>query len=214
MRPLPRSFFARDADRVARDLLGALLVHDAAAGRTAGRIVETEAYFGPPGANPTLARRRAPWAAWVRRNGDPAAHSFPGLTQRNRIMFGAPGHAYVYLIYGINECLNVSTGEEGDPQAVLLRALEPAEGLAVMARRRGTDDAARLARGPGNLAKAMGVTRAHNGADMTKGPLWFARGERRAAVVAGPRVGVTKAADLPLRFWERGNGFVSGRRAG
>lgn len=194
-------------------------MHDAAAGRTAGRIVETEAYFGPPGANPTLARRRAPWAAWVRRNGDPAAHSFPGPTPRNRIMFGAPGHAYVYLVYGLNECLNVSTGEEGDPQAVLLRALEPAEGLDRMRRRRGGQrqgpvDAARLARGPGNLAKAMGVRRALNGVDMTKGPLWFARGERRGAIVGGPRVGVTKAADLPLRFWERGNGCVSGRRVG
>lgn len=209
MRPLPRPFFARDADRVAQDLIGCLLVHDTPAGRAAGRIVETEAYFGPPGANRTLARRRGEWVAWVRAHGDPAAHSFPGPTPRNRVMYGPPARAYVYLIYGRNECLNVSTGADGDPQAVLLRAVEPTQGLDLMAARRGVRDARKVASGPGNLAKALGVTRADYGRDVTAPPLWLARGRRRAPVERGPRVGIAKAAHLPLRFWERGNPCVT-----
>lgn len=207
---LDRSFFARDADRVARDLLGHVLVHRTPAGRAAVRIVETEAYFGPPGANPTLARRRAAHLAPLRSGGDPASHSFRGRTARNRAMWGEPGRAYVYLIYGAHECLNVVTGPADDPQAVLLRAGEPVDGLAAMrARRPGAKDA-HLARGPGNLARALGVTRAHYGADLVDGSLRFEPGTPPRRVRATPRVNVVGAEEAPLRFVYVGSASVSG----
>jgi DNA-3-methyladenine glycosylase len=211
-RALPRSFFARDADLVARDMIGHLLVHETPQGRLAGRVVETEAYFGPPGRNPQLAAREdmpARLRARLLREGDPAAHSFVGVTERNRVMFGPPGRAYVYFIYGMHECLNVTTGPDGEPQAVLLRALEPVEGIPGMAARRGRSALRDLCSGPGKLCQALGVTRALYGHDMTTPPLRFERGEPAKAVDATPRVGVVGAEDLPLRFVERGSPFAS-----
>jgi DNA-3-methyladenine glycosylase len=199
-RPLPRAFFARDADVVARDLLGRVLVHETpTGGRLAARIVETEAYFGPAGANPQLRARRDMAPALRRRlaeKGDPASHSFRGPTARNRVMFEAPGHWYVYFVYGMHECANVVTGplHAPEPQAVLLRAAEPVEGVEHMAR---TDLG-----GPARLCAAMGITRAHYGLGATKPPLYFEAGRRatRGVLVTG-RIGVEgRGEDLPLRF--------------
>ena len=217
--PLPRGFFARDADVVARDLLGRVLVHALPEGRLAARIVETEAYFGPAGRNPHL-RERADMPARLRarllREGDPASHSFAGVTERNRIMYGAPGHAYVYLIYGMHECMNVTTGplDPPEPQAVLLRAGEPVEGVAEMTRRRGRPGLkpTEVASGPAKLAKALGITRAHYGADLTMGgPLRIEAGEPvpPGRVAVTPRVNVVGGEDLPLRYAVRGDPHVS-----
>lgn len=201
-RPLPRSFFARDADVVARDVLGRLLVHDSPEGRVACRITEAEAYFGPAGRNPHLADRADMPAALRRRllrEGDPASHSFPGVTKRNRIMYGPPGMWYVYLIYGMHECANVTTGplDAPEPQAILLRAGEATEGLdLIRARRRGTLDLG----GPGRLAKGMGITRALYGADAVDGPLRFEDAPRIEDVAVTPRIGVVGGEDLKLRF--------------
>ena len=203
---LPRAFFARDADVVARDLLGRVLVHDAPEGRAAARIVETEAYFGPAGRNPHLAERLDMPAALRRRllrEGDPASHSFPGVTNRNRVMYGPPGNWYVYLIYGIHECANVTTGplDAPEPQAVLLRGGEAVEGLDLVRTRRG----GRLDLvGPGKLAQGLGVTRALYGADAVEGALGFEPGEPVERADVTPRIGVVGGEDLPLRFVARG----------
>lgn len=211
-RPLSRRFFARDADVVARDLLGRLLVHETPEGsRLAARVVETEAYFGPPGRNAHLRRRRDMDPALrerLLREGDPAAHSFVGVTERNRVMYGPPGFAYVYLIYGLHECFNVTTGpvDEPEPQAVLLRAGEPLEGVEEMARRRGRAGLkpTEVASGPAKLARALGVTRAHYGLDMAapEAALRFEAGRAVAPeeVAVTPRIGVVGGEDLPLRF--------------
>ena len=191
-RPLPRAFYARGPRLLARALLGRVLVHDdARAGRLAGLIVETEAYGGVD---------------------DPASHGHRGRTARNAVMFGPPGHAYVYFTYGMHHCFNVVCGREGRAAAVLVRALEPVAGLAAMRRRRGVDDPRRLARGPGSLARALGLDRRHDGADLTRPPLWIAdlaprRGGR--PVSRGPRVGIRLAADRPWRYWLAGSAFVS-----
>lgn len=192
LRPLPESFYEQDTVTVARALLGAYLVHDAARGRTAGRIVETEAYLG---AN------------------DPASHAFSGETQRNQVMFGAPGHAYIYFTYGMYHCVNVATMPAGTGEAVLLRALEPADGIALMFERRRVNRLERLCDGPAKLVLAMGITPALSGHDFRRPPLrLLAReGEDRPAIVEGPRIGISKASELPLRFHIAGSRFVSGR---
>ncbi|HVM46082.1 MAG TPA: DNA-3-methyladenine glycosylase [Candidatus Thermoplasmatota archaeon] len=215
-RALPRSFFARDADQVARALLGQLLVHEIDGERLACRVVETEAYFGPAGRNPHLAARRDMPPALRRRlldEGDPASHSFVGTTPRNRIMYGPPGYAYVYLIYGMHECVNVVTGPEEapEPQAVLLRAGEPVEGVETMRRRRRAARDTDIASGPAKLAQAMGITRALYGADLTRGPLRFEEAAPARAVDVTPRIGVVGGEDLPLRFVARGNAHASRR---
>jgi DNA-3-methyladenine glycosylase len=169
-----------------------VLVHDdPRAGRLAGLIVETEAYGGAD---------------------DPASHAHRGETPRNRVMFGRPGVAYVYFTYGMHHCFNVVCGAVGAPSAVLVRALEPVLGLAAMRRRRPGADAARLARGPGSLARALGLDRGHDGADLTRGPLWIAdlpplRLGR--PIGRGPRVGITRAAERPWRYWLVGSAAVS-----
>lgn len=200
---LTERFFVRDADVVARDLLGRLLVHDSPAGRAALRITETEAYFGPPCTNRRFASREdAP--AWLRervwREGDPAAHSYRGMTPRNWPMFGPGGRAYVYLIYGMHECMNVTTGRDGDPQAVLLRGGVPVEGEDLMRARRGPRGA--LADGPGKLAKALGIARAFTGASMVEpgAALRFERAPRAEDALVTPRINVVGAEDYPLRF--------------
>ena len=189
-RILPRSFYARATVEVARGLLGKVLVH----GVTAGIIVETEAYLGGE---------------------DLAAHSARGLTGRTRVIFGPPGHAYVYLIYGMYECLNLVAERDGRPGCVLIRALQPVSGLELMrARRPAARRPEQLANGPGKLTLALGITRAHNGADVTRGPLVVRQGEGAGPIeiAVTPRIGITRAAELPLRFLIARNGFVSGTR--
>lgn len=163
------------------------LVH----GRCAGRIVEVEAYTGLD---------------------DRAAHAWHGLTNRTRVLFGPPGHAYVYFIYGMYYCLNVVAEPEGRPGCVLVRALEPLAGLAEMYRRRpGARRVEDLASGPGKLTLAMGITRRHNGADLTAGPLEIRRflAQPGFSIAVTPRIGIRHDADRPLRFLIRGSRFVS-----
>jgi DNA-3-methyladenine glycosylase len=187
---LDRAFYGRPTVEVARALLGTVLVH----GPAAGIIVETEAYLG---------------------GDDLASHSARGITDRTRVIFGPPGHAYVYFIYGMYECLNLVCEPEGRPGCVLIRALEPVAGLELMRRRR---PAARkpedLASGPGKLTLALAITRAQNAADVTRGSLVVREPAepRHVEIAVGPRIGITKCADLPLRFFVRGNRFVSGGR--
>jgi DNA-3-methyladenine glycosylase len=170
---IPRSFYARDAGTVARGLLGKLLAH----GETSGIIVETEAYLGI---------------------GDLAAHSAAGITPRTRVIFGEPGHAYVYLNYGIHECLNIVAEPHGVAGCVLIRALKPADGIEIMRlRRKGAKD---LAGGPGKLTQALGITRALNGADVTLGPLTVHDVGLSPEVRITERIGITKSPELPLRF--------------
>jgi DNA-3-methyladenine glycosylase len=184
---LRRDFYGRPTVEVARALLGKTLVH----GSTAGAIVETEAYLG---------------------GDDLAAHSARGLTDRTRVIFGLPGHAYVYFIYGMYECLNLVAEPEGTPGCVLIRALEPLEGIDIMRQRR---PAARrpedLAAGPGKLTLALGITRAQNGADVTRGSLVVRQPleEKRFEIRATPRVGIRQCADWPLRFVIAGSRFAS-----
>ncbi|HXF72412.1 MAG TPA: DNA-3-methyladenine glycosylase [Actinomycetota bacterium] len=192
---LPRRFFARPSTEVAPDLLGQVLVRVLPDGtRLAARIAETEAY----------------------EEGDPASHSYRGRTPRTEVMFGPPGHLYVYFTYGMHFCMNVVTGREGEGSAVLLRAAEPLEGLEEMARRRGTADPARLCSGPARLCEAFGVDRSLNGIDLVEGDeMWIERGPRPAGrVVRGPRVGIRAAVERPWRFHLEGDGFVSRARPG
>jgi DNA-3-methyladenine glycosylase len=198
-RALPRPFYLQPTLRVARALLGKTLVHETADGVTSGRIVEVEAYRGPA---------------------DRAAHSAGGRrTPRNEVMYGPPGHAYVYFIYGMYFCVNVVCQEVGVPEAILVRALEPIDGEALMRRRRGLPDtpAARLCRGPGALCRAMGITRAQNGADLVRGRLRVLQGPEVTArtIARTPRIGVDYAgsdAARPWRFVVRGSPALSGRR--
>lgn len=193
--PLPLSFYDRPADVVAREMLGALIVSEAGGRRVVGEIVETEAYTGPD---------------------DEASHAHVrfGRTERNGPMFGRAGTAYVYLIYGMHWCINVVTGPENFPAAVLIRAARPVKGIdAARERRPGRPDH-ELMRGPGNLARALAVDRAQNRGVVDGPPLWFAPGASipDADVAAGPRIGIKRAADAPLRFWLRGSLWVSAKR--
>ncbi len=192
---LDRAWFDRPSIQLARDLLGARLVHATDAGTVGGRIVEVEAYRGPE---------------------DLAAHSSRGPTARNRVMFGPPGHLYVYLVYGLHHCLNVVAGPGDKPEAVLIRALEIDEGQDLARQRRGPRPAvARLAAGPGNVGQALGVDRRLNGADLLDGPVRVhPRGGRRPPISAGARIGVDYAgtwAARPMRFWITDDRHVSRR---
>ena len=188
--PLLRAFYLRPARAVARDLLGCILVSRRGRALTAGRIVETEAYLGPEdGASHAAFRPGSHW-----------------------LFYGEGGVAYVFLNYGTHHCLNAIAGPAGTPGCVLIRALEPLKGHAVMARRRGVATGARrLASGPGNLTRALAVTLRDNGTDLTRGPLTIepAPVSRRWRIATGPRIGITRSADLPLRFWIAGSPFVS-----
>jgi DNA-3-methyladenine glycosylase len=184
---LDRDFYSRPAIEVARDCLGKILVH----GKTAGRIVEVEAYLGVD---------------------DRAAHAWRGVTDRTRVIFGEPGHAYVYFIYGMYECLNFVCEPAGQAGCVLIRALEPIAGIATMRRRRPSAKRPEdLANGPGKLTLAMGITRKLNGADLTASALQVRRPPNEPAieVLTTPRIGITHCADWPLRFVIAGNRFVS-----
>jgi DNA-3-methyladenine glycosylase len=190
-RRLPRPFYARPSLEVARDLLGRVLVRATPEGtRLAGRIVETEAY----------------------REDDPASHSYRGRTARTEVMFGPPGYLYVYFTYGAHFCMNVVTGEDGEGSAVLLRAVEPLDGVAEMARRRGTDLPRILCAGPGRLCQAFGVEREQNGTDLAGGEaMWIEPGAPvpDAEVGVGPRVGITSATEQPWRFAVRTSRYLS-----
>jgi DNA-3-methyladenine glycosylase len=195
-RRLPRSFYARAALDVAPDLLGRVLVRRLPDGdRLAGRIVEAEAY----------------------EPGDPASHAFRGPTPRNLVMFGEPGHLYVYFTYGNHWMLNAVTRAPGEGSAVLLRALEPLAGRDRMARHRGRSAPRELCSGPGKLAQALAVDRSLNGADLVRGEdVWIEEGAptAAAAIATGIRVGVNVGADRPWRFWVAGDPFVSRGRPG
>jgi DNA-3-methyladenine glycosylase len=184
---LPRSFYARPATDVARALLGKVLSYQGCT----GRIVETEAYLGIA---------------------DRAAHAWRGITPRTKVIFGPPGHAYVYLIYGIYECLNIVAEPEGSPGCVLIRAIEPLTGLDAMRARRpaaGTDRD--LANGPGKLTLAFGITRAHNGADVTTSKLQVREPStpEHFRIGCSPRIGIRHCTDWELRFFIEGNAYVS-----
>ncbi len=184
---LRRSFYHRGTIDVARALLGKVLVH----GPTAGIIVETEAYLG---------------------GDDLASHSAVGITDRTRVIFGPPGHAYVYLSYGMHECMNIVAEPDGKAGAVLIRALEPIQGLDIMRSRRPRARTERdLTSGPGKLTRALAITRAQNGVDMTRGDLVVRVPAVASAfeIEVSKRIGITKCADLPLRFTIKGNRFVS-----
>jgi DNA-3-methyladenine glycosylase len=198
--PLNRDFFVRDPRRVARELLGKVLVRQDKRTRLTARIVEVEAYLGAK---------------------DPASHSFPGPTLRNAVLFGPPGYGYIYFIYGNHFCLNVSCEPEGKAGGVLFRAVEPLSGIEEMARARGitlngSGDLRKLTSGPGRLAEAFGITRTRdNGCDLTSeaGSLWIADdGYRAGRISLTPRIGITKAAERRLRYILGGNPFVSGRK--
>ena len=201
MEVLPREFFDRDPQRVARQLLGKLLVRRVGRQLLSARVVEAEAYLG---------------------EADPAAHASSGRTERNAVLFGPPGYAYVYLIYGQYYCLNVSCLPAGTAGCVLFRALEPVAGIAAMARNRGGLETATesqlklLTSGPGRLSEAFAITRARdNGKDLTfsKSDLYLADdGFRPPKITVTPRIGLTKAVEWPLRFVVAGNVFVSGPR--
>ena len=188
-----RAWFDRPSAEVAPDLLGRLLVHDTPRGRVAGRIVEVEAYQGPE---------------------DLAAHSSHGRTDRNGVMFGPPGHLYVYLVYGLHHCANVVCGPGDKPEAVLLRAAEVVDGLELAREWRGAVPYERLAAGPGNLGAAFGLNRSDNGLDLLHGPVWLADGTAGSNVERSPRVGVAYAGDwasAPLRFSIRDDPYRSRR---
>lgn len=191
--PLPRAFYARDTEVVARELLGALLECHTPDGVVSGRIVETEAYVGEH---------------------DPACHAAAGHTARTAPLYGHPGGSYVYFIYGVHWCFNAVTRVAGLPSAVLVRALEPVEGLPLMrARRPRARRDEELTNGPGKLCAALGITGAHNALPLQRPPILIRRGPPvdPADVVQTTRIGITKAADWPLRWYLDSSRFVSRR---
>lgn len=188
---LPSHFYDYATTAVAQALLGKLLVHETSAGLVAGRIVETEAYLAD----------------------DPACHAHGGKkTPRTEVMFGAPGTAYIYLIYGVHNCFNVVTGAEGVGEAVLIRALEPVCGVELMQAWRKQTALHNLCSGPGKLVYAMGITRALNALSLMEPPLYLAEPVAlpgKFNVVTTTRIGISKGADLPLRFYIKDSLFVS-----
>ena len=191
--PLARSKLPTDTAALARYLIGKLVVRETSEGVLSGRIVETEAYIV----------------------GDAAGHTFRGMTPRTRSLFLEPGHAYIYLNYGVSYMLNVSSEAAGIGAGVLIRALEPLEGVSIMQRNRRTERLRDLTRGPGRLAQALEIGPWADGLDLCReGPLWLARGDGEPGEIGqGVRIGLTKDADRPLRFYVRGNPFVSGPKS-
>jgi len=184
-KPLKRAFFARSVHQVAPDLIGATLLVDG----VGGIIVEVEAYH----------------------HTEPAAHSFNGPTPRNFVMFGPPGFAYVYRSYGIHWCVNFACEKAGSAAGVLIRALQPTHGIPAMRRRRGLHDERSLCSGPGKLCEALGITHAHNGLALDAPPFALHARATKPDIVAGVRIGLTKAVELPWRYGLRGSKFLSKR---
>jgi DNA-3-methyladenine glycosylase len=180
---ITRAFFNRSVHEVAPDLIGAILLVNG----VGGRLVEVEAYH----------------------HTEPAAHSFRGPTPRNAVMFGPPGFAYIYRSYGIHWCLNFVCEPKGSASAVLIRAIEPTDGLSVMRRRRGTSDERLLCSGPGRLCEALGITHAHNGLALNAAPFEIFARTGAVEVVVGPRIGITKAVEKPWRYGLKGSRFLS-----
>jgi DNA-3-methyladenine glycosylase len=180
---LRRGFFDRSVHKVAPDLIGATLL----VGGVGGVIVEVEAYH----------------------HTDPAAHSYRGPTERNAVMFGPPGYAYVYRSYGIHWCLNFVCEEEGSASAVLIRAVEPTEGLAAMRRRRGLHEPRALCSGPGKLCEALGISVKHNGLALDRAPFELRARARKPEIAVGVRIGITKAVAQPWRHGLKGSPFLS-----
>ena len=178
-----REFFARSVHEVAPDLIGVTLL----VGGVGGRIVEVEAYH----------------------HEDPAAHGYRGRTERNATMFGPPGYAYVYRSYGIHWCVNFVCEPVGSASAVLIRALEPTHGVEVMRERRGLDDLRTLCSGPGKLCQALGITREHDGLPLDRPPFELQARAEEPEIVQGPRIGISKAVDLPWRYAEAGSRYLS-----
>ncbi len=186
---LNKDFYLSPTVQVAKSMLGKILVHEADDGVCAGRVVEVEAYLF---------------------ENDPACHAARGKTARNAAMFGPPGTAYVYLIYGIYHCFNVVTAGEGVGEAVLVRALEPLGGLELMGIRRGNPNPRLLTSGPGRLCQAMAIGRGQNGADLCTGNLYLADdGQSSGEIVSKTRIGISMAESLPLRFYLAGNPYIS-----
>jgi DNA-3-methyladenine glycosylase len=189
---LDRAFFAHPTLEVARDLLGQVIVSVASEGRTSGRIVETEAYLG---------------------SDDPASHAARLKQGRVEAMWGEPGIAYVYRSYGVHAMLNVVAKPEGQTGAVLIRALEPLEGIELMQLRRGTDRLTLLCSGPGRLCQALGIGLDMHGTDLvTSARLWIAAGETAEDVSVSDRIGISRGQEHPWRFWVTGNPHVSAHR--
>jgi DNA-3-methyladenine glycosylase len=192
-RVLSTSFYDRDTEIVAREMLGTILECTTDRGRASGIIVETEAYIGED---------------------DPACHAAVGRTRRTEPLYGRPGISYVYFVYGVHWCFNAVTRREGLPSAVLVRAIEPLDGLDLMRERRGPKvSVVNLTNGPGKLCAALGIDGKMNGLSLQRGPLVVREGSsfNSAQIVTAKRIGITKAAEWPLRFYVRGNEFVSRR---
>lgn len=196
---IPKRFLNQETIEVAKGLLGTFLVHHSHQGMTVGRIVETEAYLG---------------------TGDPACHAARGKTPRNAVMFGPAGYNYVYFIYGMYYCYNIVTGKPGVGEAVLIRALEPIDGIPLMKKRRKTDDLKNLCSGPGKLVLAMGIDKQHNGLSVLEGPIQVIQSKHSKLksrgdyvedkdIISTSRIGIKAGSDLPLRFLIKNNSFVS-----
>jgi len=188
---LSREFYSRDTEIVARELLGKIIVHKTKEGTLKGRIVETEAYFGAS---------------------DPASHAHRKRTKRNFLMFEIPGKAYVYFCYGNHWLFNIVAKEDYNPGAVLIRALEPLEGIDVMKKKRGTDDVKSLTNGPGKLTKALSIDKRQNGFDLTGNVIFLEDADERFDIVRAKRIGISKGKSKLLRFYIKGNTFVSDGR--
>lgn len=186
---LKRSFFKKPTLKVAKELLGKYLVVKKGGKLVSGKIVETEAYIGKK---------------------DPASHAYIGVTPRTKLMFGKPGYAYIYLTYGMYYCLNFVTERDGFPAAVLVRAVEPKEGLDLMIKRRKIKNKENLTNGPGKVCKAFGLDKKLNGADICSDVIWIEdRGENPEKIISASRIGIKAGKDKKWRFYIQGNGFVS-----
>jgi DNA-3-methyladenine glycosylase len=186
--PLGKKFFSKPTIELAKALLGKHLVH----GDLRGKIVETEAYLY---------------------RGDPGCHASRGLTPRNVPMFGPAGHTYVYFIYGMYHCLNIVSGKIGEGEAVLIRALEPVSGIEIMQKRRKTLNIENLCNGPGKLTQAFGITKKHNNLSLLDGDLSIENSRKKPEIVTDRRIGLSAGKELELRFYIKGNRFVSKHRA-
>ena len=185
---IERSFYSRDTETVAKDLLGKILVHETKEGTCKGKIVETEAYFGDK---------------------DPASHAFRKKTKRNFLMFEIPGKAYVYFCYGNHWLFNIVAKENENPGAVLIRAVEPLYGIELMKKRRGTNEIKNLTNGPGKLSKAFGIERIQNGLDLTKSNLFLEDSNEKFEIAKTKRIGISKGKNNLLRFYIKNNIFIS-----
>ncbi len=189
IKKLPRAFYGRPTLKVAADLIGKYIVYNSPDGTMSARIVEVEAYIG---------------------QGDPACHAARGKTKRNAVMFGKPGFTYVYFIYGMYYCINFVTEKEGQPAAVLLRAAEPSEGIDLMKKHSPRQKEHRLLSGPGKFCKAFGLTRTHNGLDLTGDTIYLEdRNIGAAQIITTPRIGINHATELPWRFYDADSAAVS-----